>query len=425
MSLGLVCDECDVYEAAEQAVAADKRYRMYVFWLGKVKRTEDADLAFRAHVACIRAHDPHANVTLVVQDSGWRKAARELSVIFSDARDIRLITGELRVAYERGWGVDWSVVRAHEKVVSPRTQRLHDAKWGVFNHFLGHDCKTAAEWNAKVARFDVGRVADQLEACGATFYFLTVMQGNRWMCAPSATYDSIAGTKPGEACSVRDLPLELSAELEKRGMDLYLYFTGDGPCRDPEIGSRFGFAIDPDHLYAEVTEAFVRKWSSVLGDLARRYGNKVKGWWLDGCYDDMLGYTDELLGLYGEAVRAGNPAALVSMNNGVFPYFRKHWSGEDFTAGEFNDFHCVPEKRFIEGAQAFVLAPLGAWRGDYCGWASSGCKRSADYVAQYVQLVNANGGVVCIDVKVSPDGAWEPDQMEVLKAVGRATGTLK
>ncbi len=51
----------------------------------------------------------------------------------------------------------------------------------------------------------------------------------------------IGGTRPGEACSVRDLPLELSHELARRGIDLYLYYTGDGPYLDAEIGSRFGF----------------------------------------------------------------------------------------------------------------------------------------------------------------------------------------
>lgn len=418
-SFGCVCEE---YPTVDSALAADRRPRMYVFWKGDSTPTPADGEKFRAAVVRVRQTDASANVTLIARDAAWRKAAEGLSVTVIDAEEMRLVTTYLREAYERGWGVDWSVVKDREKRMARRTQRLHDAKWGVFNHFLGHECKTAAEWNAKVAGFDVKRVADQLEACGAGFYFLTVMQGDRWMCAPSATYDSIAGTKPGEACSVRDLPLELADELGKRGIDLYLYFTGDGPYKDPGIGPRFGLTT-ARHL--GVTESFVDKWSSVLGELSKRYGNKVKGWWIDGCYDDMLGYTDKLLARYGAAVRAGNPAALVAMNNGVFPYFKRHWADEDFTAGEFNDFYCVPEKRFVEGAQTFVLAPLGAWRGDYCAWSSPGCKRSAEYVANYVRLVNANGGVVCIDVKVHEDGSWDSDQMEVLKAVGRATGTLE
>ena len=93
--------------------------------------------------------------------------------------------------------------------------------------------------------------------------------------------------------------------------------------------------------------------------LAARYGGRVKGWWIDGCYDDFLSYTPELLRLYAEAAKAGNPDSLVAMNNGVFPTCRKYGPDEDFTAGEFNDFFCVPEKRFVDGAQAFQLARWG------------------------------------------------------------------
>ena len=46
-------------------------------------------------------------------------------------------------------------------------------------------------------------------------------------------------------------------------------------------------------------------------------------------------------------------------------------------------------------------------------------------MARFVPLVNENGGVVCIEVRVNPDGSWDPDQMAVLKAVGKATGTLQ
>lgn len=417
-SFGCLCSD---FESAENALTSGGRFRMFVFFAGEENNTSESDESFRASIARIRETDPYANATLIAWGEGWRDTAQELSVTYIDSPETERQTVMLREAFERNWGVDWNFVKRVESRAAERTRRLHDAKWGVFNHFLGHECKTAGEWNAKVNGFDVKRLADQLQACGAKFYFITVMQGDRWMCAPSAAYDSIAGTAPGEACSTRDLPMELADELGGRGIDLYLYFTGDGPFKDPEIGPRFGLTTD---RYHGASESFVRKWASVLAELSKRYSGKVKGWWIDGCYDDMLGYTDELLGLYGEAARAGNPSALVATNNGVFPYFRKHWSGEDFTAGEFNDFYCVPEKRFIDGAQAFVLAPLGAWRGDYCAWSGTGCKRTAEYVANYVNLVNANGGVVCIEVKAHPDGSWEPDQMEVLKTVGKSVGTL-
>ena len=304
-----------------------------------------------------------------------------------------------------------------------RTARLHDARWGVFNHYLGYDCGNAAEWNAKVNRLDVEKVADQLERCGARFYFFTVMQGAPFLCAPNATFDRIAGTKPGEACSLRDIPAELAEALAKRGIDLYLYYTGDGPYKDDVIGGRFGFT-EPRTI--GVTRAFVEKWAAVLEEYAVRYGDAVKGWWIDGCHADYLKYTDELLALYAAAIRKGNRSALVAMNDGVKPYYAKHHSGDDFTCGEFNDFYVIPRTRFIDGAQAFLLAPLGisANGTEWGAWAQGGCKRDGAYMGDFVSLANRNGGVVAVDVKIHPDGSFEPDQFEVLKAIGRRTGTL-
>ena len=412
----------DIPAQVERAIASGVRYRMFTFRPDAATDAKAADSAFRRAVARLRETRPYVPVALLAPDETWLATAGELDVLPSGDWEPHGGLAPLYAALVRGWSV--GAVRGREAAAARRTQRLYEAKWGVFNHFLGHGCKTAAEWNAKVERLDVRRIADQLEACGARFYFFTVMQGRRWMCAPSRTFDEIAGTKPGEACSVRDLPLELAAELGKRGIDLYLYFTGDGPYLDPEIGPRFSLP-EKATVFCQITEPFVRKWATVLAELAARYGSAVKGWWFDGCYDDIRGYTPELLGLYAEAARAGNPDALVAMNNGVFPAHTKYWPEEDFTAGEFNDFFCVPERRFIDGAQAFQLAPLGLRDGEQAGWGRSGCKRSADYMARFVPLVNENGGVVCIDVRVNPDGSWDPDQMAVLKAVGKATETLK
>jgi len=307
------------------------------------------------------------------------------------------------------------------EAAAARTARMHDAKWGVFNHFLSSGCTNAAQWNARVDGLDVEKVAAQLESCGAKFYFFTLMQGRPFLCAPNATFDRIAGVKPGEACSRRDLPAELAMALGRRGIDLYLYYTGDGPWKDDVIGRRFGF-VEP--RTDGVGRQFVEKWAAVLEEYAVRYGESVKGWWIDGCYT-YFKYSDDLLALYARAVRKGNPKALVAMNNGVKPYYAKYHSGDDFTCGEFNDFYVIPRSRFIDGAQAFALIPLGAKRNGNAGWGQIGCKRDAEYVSGFVSLVNKSGGVVAIDVKIHPDGSFEPDQLEVLKAVGRRTGTLR
>lgn len=313
---------------------------------------------------------------------------------------------------------DMLKVYMHYTNAVERTARLHDAKWGVFNHFLGHNVKTAEEWNKRVNGFNVDKLADQLKECGAKFYFITVMQGRKWMCAPNATFDRIADTKPGEACSQRDLPMELADALAKRGIDLYLYFTGDGPYLSIPEGTHFGF-IEPRSK--GVTKEFVGKWAAVLEEYAVRYGDKVKGWWIDGCYADFLKYNNDLLRMYELAVKKGNPHAVIAMNNGVKPEYLKYYRNDDFTAGEFNDFTTLPVGRFTpDWAQTFLLAPLGTSKtsSPFGAWSQTGCKRDAKYMADFVEMFNKNGGVVAVEVHVNDDGSFDADQFEVLKAIG-------
>ena len=415
-------------EQTRRACVAGKPYRMFVLWPSPgdvgdveacVRLARDFDL--RAAAVLFAASGLTSAQGQAVQRIC---AARSVAPLTVAGREPSFGAGFARLVLERDWGVDRGLIetKGQDRALA-RTQRLHDAKWGVFNHYLGYSCRSADEWNARVDSFDVAKLGDQLEACGARYYFITLMQCKRWMCAPNATFDRIAGTRPGEACSRRDLPADIARELTRRGIDLYLYYTGDGPSMDADLAGRFGFA---DPYGAGATRPFVERWAAVMEEFAVRYGDAVKGWWIDGCYASEYKYTNELLALYAEAARKGGPDALVACNNGVATGYSRHAATDDYTAGEFNDFFAVPPGRFIDGAQAHALVPLAAWgAGHVPAWGCRGLKRTPEYVADYVSLVNANGGVVTIDVHVDPDGTWDPEQFEALKVVGRKTGTLR
>ena len=152
-------------------------------------------------------------------------------------------------------------------------EKLYESRWGVFNHYLYGtmmDGKSAS-WNDCVNALDCGVTAKQLHEIGASYLFITLMQGDEHMIAPNRTFDAVAGTRPGEACAERDLVSDLSEALGKYGIDLYLYYTGDGPYKNTEIGKKFGF-IEPRK---NVSMGFVRKWAGVLEEYAVRYGKKV------------------------------------------------------------------------------------------------------------------------------------------------------
>lgn len=301
--------------------------------------------------------------------------------------------------------------------------RMQSRRWGVFNHFLYgapsssiSDGTDMLDWNERVELFDTDRVAKDLHDIGAGYYFITLMQGRKYMCAPNAAFDEIAGTKPGEACAKRDLILDLANALAKYDIDLFLYYTGDGPYQDVEIGKKFGF-LEPRK---NVSLSFSRKWASVLEEYAVRYGDRVKGWWIDGCYD-YFGYNQEILTPYYDAVKKGNPSALVTMNNGLKDDLYRWYEKEDFTSGEFNDFICIPGKTDVSPSVPHILAPLGVLpKGSRGGaWAMPGCKRDGAYMRDYVRRVNAVGGVVSIDIQIRYDSTYDPAQLACLAEINR------
>ena len=110
-------------------------------------------------------------------------------------------------------------------------------RFGVFNHYLyGNPSDGAKElsarrpldWNACVDSVDVRDLARRVHETGAGYYFLTLMQGSRYLLGPNAAYDSIAGTRPGEACSRRDLVGELICDpVTERGRFVGAYFDSE------------------------------------------------------------------------------------------------------------------------------------------------------------------------------------------------------
>lgn len=293
-----------------------------------------------------------------------------------------------------------------------KTDWFRDAGYGVFVHYLEglqnnpdtvNSLGQRTSWDECVREFDTEAFADQMRQAGAGYVVFTVMQISRHLIAPNATYDAITGYQPGEACSTRDLIEDLYQSLSRRGIPLMLYWTGDGPRADAQAAP--AMKCPPD---GQVTEEFVRNWASVVREYGERYGDKVRGWWTDGCYP-FIGYDDAKLGILAEALRAGYPDRLVALNVGVEGKVGAYSRHEDYTTGEQNDFHDVPLTRFLEGEQWHILSYLGDW------WGGAGTRLGKQQLADYVAAVNAIGGVVSIDVLLYRDGTIDRSQLEVLK----------
>lgn len=314
--------------------------------------------------------------------------------------------------------------------------KFYSRRWGVFFHYLYstmgmHKEHDEYDWNEVVDSFDVETFASELHRMGAGYCFITLMQGSKHMLAPNRVYDEICGTKQGEACAKRDLVSDLYDALSKYNIDLCLYYTGDGPHRDSICGPKMGF-YDMEKR-DRVSERFVQNWAAVLEEYSVRYGDKVKAWWIDGCYD-YFGYTDELLKPLHEAIKRGNPNAIVAFNNGellreevlsgqVEKKLKKWYCNEEFTAGEDVDFTYIPKERFADGAQAHILAPFGADGvkhepdKSWMWWYQKGARYDNAYMKDYVKKVNDAGGVVTLELYIYPDGTLDREQVDTLVGV--------
>ena len=294
-----------------------------------------------------------------------------------------------------------------------KTENFRAKRFGVFVHYLDglqnarmsvNSLGKETSWNECVAEFDVERFADQVAETGAGYVFFTMEQQTRFMPAPNATFDRLTGYKPGEACATRDLIAEIADALEARGVDLYLYWTGDGPLRDEKAFKGLAGVLP-------VTNEYMQNWAAVVAEYGERYGDKVKGWWVDGSYS-WIGHNEETRGILAKGLRAGNPNRILAFNPGVDPKVSAYSDHDDFTAGEQNSFESTPESgRFLKGAQWHILTFLGK------NWGQAGVKLSKEELARYVWTVGRLGGVVTIDILLFRDGGLDRSQLETVKAL--------
>ena len=308
------------------------------------------------------------------------------------------------------------------------TDKLYNKKWGIFNHYIYRIFeKNNMPWEEMINNIDVKKIAKQLHEIGAGYYFITLCQGTKHILTPNDTYNKILGAKPGEICSERDIVLELYDELSQYNIDLYLYFPSDGPHFDEEYGKKIGFYYNLDDVWnmktgelrpdeenkvlveKRLSDEYIKNWSSVLLEYATRYGDKISGWWLDGFYT-FFGFNNDNMKPFYDAIKRGNPNAIVAFNGGVKKETVKWYKNEDFTAGEFNEFSFIPKSRFtVDGAQNHILAPLGS------DWGAKDARVNSEYMKNYIKSVNDSGGVVTVDVGVFCDGSFSEEQMNALK----------
>ena len=305
-----------------------------------------------------------------------------------------------------------------------RAAWMMEARWGVMNHYLADWIArvekmemSVDEWNNLIDNFDVKGLAKQIESVGAGYYLITIGQNSGYYLSPNATYDRYVGIRPSK-CSQRDLVADLYEALHKRGIKLMVYLPSGAPGRD-----RAAIKALEWQRGAYRNREFQLKWEQVIREWSLRWGDKVAGWWFDGCYWPNSMYRSmepPNFASFATAGRAGNPDSIVAFNPGVVPRILSLTPHEDYTAGEINDLDRVEIRRVvdgkIDGVQVHILSYLGQ------RWGMGSPRFTEEQVVTWSRKIRSSGGVITWDVPIQPDGLISRPFMDQLTAVGEALG---
>jgi Alpha-L-fucosidase len=315
-----------------------------------------------------------------------------------------------------------SAMNAVTSLAEDRAAWLREARFGVMTHYLAdwiarrEDERPSVErWNELVDNFDVEALAEQLDTIGARYYLITIGQNSGYYLSPNATYDRFVGREPSR-CSRRDLVADLHVALHKRNIPLMVYLPAGAPSGDREAREKLQWQSGP-HPNRE----FQAKWEQVIREWSVRWGDKVVGWWFDGCYWPNTMYRDTTppnFESFAAAARAGNPKSIVAFNPGVFARVFSMTPQQDYTAGEINDVARIEIKRQmngkLDGTQIHILSFLGE------RWGMGEPRFATDDVVHWSRDIWGYDGAFTWDVPIQSNGTIAEPFVAQLKAVGAA-----
>ncbi len=292
------------------------------------------------------------------------------------------------------------------------TDWFKNAKYGIFVHFL----PSGKDFQKEINAFDANAFAQDCYDAGAGYVFFTVGQNSGYYCLPNSKYDLITGHKAGERCSTRDLPMDIANALNKKGIKFMLYAPGDVPAEDSVAAKLLGakdFVRNENGENWVYNKELIKNWGAVLQEWSDRYGSKVAGWWIDGCYTKS-GFTSDFGKSLSQNLKHGNPKSIVAFNSGL-NYDKV--SVEDYLAGEERKLLGAECKdRFSNGAQWHELSFLGA------DWGSGEPTCNSQQLFDYLKnKINANGGVLTMDVRIDKSHIYA-GHLKVLKELKEKMG---
>ena len=312
--------------------------------------------------------------------------------------------------------------------IRANTDWFKQCRWGLFTHYLADSASNLQpialpvdEWNRRIDAFDVEGLARQLAEAQVPYFVITLGQNSGFYLSPNQAYDDIVGIRPSK-CSRRDLIADLARALTPRGIRLLAYLPGGAPAADAVAKARLEGR--PDERLTDLQ----RNWEAVAREWSLRWGTSLSGWWIDGPYNtaayshpDAPNYRS-----FAEALKAGNPDAIVAFNNGLRTPLYSITECDDFTPGEIErdmtvaagntpDYSRLQNyERFLNGAQLHVLTIMGEW------WGKGPVRFPDELTIGYTKFINSRGGVVSWDAPLTQRGLIYEAFWPQVKALGQA-----
>ena len=312
--------------------------------------------------------------------------------------------------------------------IRANTDWFKQCRWGLFTHYLADSASNLQpialpvdEWNRRIDAFDVEGLARQLAEAQVPYFVITLGQNSGFYLSPNQAYDDIVGIRPSK-CSRRDLIADLARALTPRGIRLLAYLPGGAPAADAVAKARLEGR--PDERLTDLQ----RNWEAVAREWSLRWGTSLSGWWIDGPYNtaayshpDAPNYRS-----FAEALKAGNPDAIVAFNNGLRTPLYSMTEFEDFTPGEIErdltvaagntpDYSRLQNyERFLNGAQLHVLTIMGEW------WGKGPVRFPDELTIGYTKFINRRGGAVTWDVPLTTTGLIDDSFRPQLAALGHS-----
>ncbi len=332
-------------------------------------------------------------------------------------------------------------------------------------HYEAFKNHTSQSYNQTINSFDVDRFVRSVESAKAGYIIFVI--GQHWgrYCAPNRAYEKLLGVENGIWTSKRDLIKEIGEQLAKRDIKLIIYMTARAPMRHYQIikamgdtlpsinGKPVGPDVNPMSHPRKVkgfrrsenqapNPIFLKNWGDVCGEWSMHYGKLVSGWWFDGYKMEMKEAYEPLkkekhnIDTWIDAVRSGNPESELAFNAGAHPILSLCTNGklcphQTFTSGENHDFHqrtkkglgkALTPKNFPapKGVIWHLLLPVSK------GWgAGTETRFEVKTLKERIDLINAEGGVVTLDVPISSDGKIPEGILKILQQLGKDNEKLR